>query len=295
MSVLITGSNGFLGRFICQYYDEIDVDYVTLSRKNANINVDLSKNVPDIPFVNMVIHSAGLAHFVPKSEDEIESFFSNNVKGTQNLLKSLESNLSLKSFIFISSVSVYGCNSGDSISESHPLNASDPYGKSKIEAELMIKKWCEDRSIICGILRLPLLVGENPIGNLGSMVSALNKRYYFNIGGGKAKKSMVLAKDVVKVFSKLSKQGGTFNLTDGLHPDFKELSETISKKKQLNLPLNLAKCIAKFGDILGDKFPLNTSRLNKITSNLIFNDDLAKINLNWNPESVVQYLKENKI
>jgi hypothetical protein len=41
-------------------------------------------------------------------------------------------------------------------------------------------------------LVLPLLVGENPRGNLGVMMRAIDKGYYFNIGGGKARKSMVL-------------------------------------------------------------------------------------------------------
>jgi nucleoside-diphosphate-sugar epimerase len=124
-------------------------------------------------------------------------FFNVNVIGTSNFLESLSVSIP-KQFVFISSVSVYGLIEGENIDESHPLLALDPYGKSKIEAEKLVKEWCKERNVICTILRLPLVVGVNPPGNLGTMLRAIKNGYYFNIAGGNANKSMVLASDISK-------------------------------------------------------------------------------------------------
>ena len=142
---------------------------------------DLSKNVPYFyDRFEIIIHCAGKAHLLPKTNQEIASFYSVNVLGTKNLLKGLTSKLP-KRFVFISSVSVYGLTQGENIPETHPLLAEDPYGKSKIEAEKIVENWCKENNVICTILRLPLLVGLNPPGNLGAMIRGIKKGYYFAI------------------------------------------------------------------------------------------------------------------
>ena len=200
-----------------------------------------------------------------------------------------------KSFIFISSVSVYGRETGNNIDEDAPLLAKDPYGLSKIQAENFVLGWCKQHNVVCTILRLPLLVGANPPGNLGAMINGIRNGYYFNIAGGKAKKSMVLADDVAKSIIKVAEIGGIYNLTDGYHPSFSEISNNFSfqlgKKKPNSLPMWLANLIAKFGDIIGNKAPLNTHKLKKITSDLTFDDSKARMAFGWNPSPVVDFFK----
>ncbi|OXA92195.1 NAD-dependent epimerase/dehydratase family protein [Flavobacterium hercynium] len=297
MNILLVGSNGFLGNIIKMELDK-DNDFTTLSRSGCNYNVSLENEVPNfIKSFDLVIHSAGKAHSVPKTEEDKKQFHDVNVTGTLNLLKGLEKSGLPKSFVFISSVSVYGREIGTSIDEDHPLQAKDPYGVSKIEAEKHVEEWCRSNNVVFTILRLPLLVGKDAPGNLGAMVKAINKGYYFNIGGGIAKKSMVLAKDVAVFISQVAPIGGVYNLTDGVHPNFKDLSFAISKsnKQQINLPFFVAKMFGKIGDILGDKAPINSKKVQKITSDLTFDDSKARKLLNWKPESVLSYLKNEKI
>lgn len=295
--VLLTGSNGFLGKYI---YDHLSKSYeiITLSRSGANIIADLSIEQPMFSSVDMVIHCAGKAHNVPKSEIEKQEFFQVNVTGTSNLLNSLKlCNKLPKSFLFISSVSVYGREIGTNINEDSPLLAKDPYGLSKIEAEKLIKSWCDDNNVICTILRLPLLVGKNPPGNLGAMVSAINKGYYFNIGGGKSKKSMILAEDIATLIPDAFSKGGIYNLSDGFNPDFKTLSSAISfslkKQKPLNIPFFIAKIFAILNDFVGSKIPLNSLKLKKITSDLTFDDSKARKVFFIKTHSVVDYIRKN--
>lgn len=291
--ILLTGSSGFLGTAILKKVNSADV--IKLGRQKAQIICNLSTSIPKLPKVELVIHAAGKAHSVPKTEEEKQEFFNVNVKGTENLLEGLEEAPSLpKAFIFISSVAVYGVENGANISEKHPLNASDPYGLSKIQAEKIVQNWCAENNVICGVLRLPLLVGANPPGNLGAMIKGIRKGYYFNIAGGKARKSMVLAEDVATILPKLAEIGGVYNLTDGYHPNFKELSKHIAsqlgKKYVSNMPKTIAMGLGKIGDLL-PKFPLNSKKLHKITADLTFNDDKARSVLGWSPRSVLEAFK----
>lgn len=294
MKILITGSSGFLGREIIFHNSTQTV--FSLNRNVGNYKFDLSKSIPDFgcDFFDIIIHNAGKAHSVPKNESDKKVFFDVNIQGTQNLLNGLNQSGKIpKSFIFISTVAVYGLEQGEDINENFPLLAKDPYGFSKIQAEQLVLDWCQKNNVICTILRLPLLVGKNPPGNLGAMIKSIQKGYYFNIAGGKAKKSMVLSDDVAKIILKASEIGGIYNLTDGNHPDFFELSNAIAtqnrKTKPFNIPFFIAKSIALFGDIVGDKFPLNSTKLKKITTDLTFDDSKARKVLGWNPNKVIDF------
>lgn len=288
MNILLTGSSGFFGNIIVQKFN--DQFLQTLNRNLGDYQCDLSISSPEFNVdFDLVIHNAGKAHSVPKSEAEINSFFKVNVEGTKNLLKSLEIKAP-KQFVFISSVAVYGKEIGSNIKEATSLNAIDPYGLSKIQAEKLVEEWCKKYNVICTILRLPLLVGQNPPGNLGSMVKAIKKGYYFNVGGGKAKKSMVLAEDVARFIPTIAPIGGIYNLTDGEHPSFENLSSVIARKRTMNLPLFVAFVIAKIGDLLGSRAPFNSIKIKKITSDLTFDDSKAR-KTGWNPHSVLEFLK----
>ena len=183
------------------------------------------------------------------------------------------------------------------IDEDAALNARDPYGLSKIEAEKIIINWCERNNVLCTILRLPLLVGENPPGNLGAMIKGIKKGYYMNIAGGLAKKSMVMADDVANAIIKASLVGGIYNLTDGYHPSFKELSnhiaQQLNKKAPFNIPNWTAKLLANVGDVLGNKAPFNSYKLSKIKADLTFDDSKARNAFGWNPQPVLQSFKVN--
>lgn len=288
---LLTGASGFLGESILKHSN---IDFIKLGRSNlSDIKCNLCNEIPKVYNIDLVVHAAGMAHSVPKSLIEKQAFFDTNVIGTTNLLKGLEKNQLPKRFVFISSVAVYGKYSGLGINEEEHLLAKDPYGLSKIKAEQIVINWCNKNNVICTVLRLPLLIGKNPPGNLGAMINGIQKGYYFNIAGGQARKSMVLAEDVAKIILKASEIGGVYNLTDGYHPSFYELSIAISKQCQnsriFNLPFFIAKCIALVGDAIGIMFPINSKKLQKITSDLTFDDSRARLFLGWNPSNVLDY------
>ena len=297
--ILLTGASGFLGEYLLKTLSRYS-QVKTLGRSSSNnIQIDLACDIPklDMSF-DWVVHNAGKAHVVPKNEVESQQFDNVNYKGTLNLLTALEQNLPQK-FIFISTVAVYGREVGEDIDENAPTNGKSPYAKSKIKAERAIRDWCSKNEVDCIILRLPIIVGKNPPGNLNSIINAIGAGKYFSIQGNHARKSMILAEDIANLIPNLKGKSGVYNLTDGIHPTFSQvelaIAMGINSRIRLKLPKSLVGFVAKVGDLLhyfNLPFPLNSDRLHKMTSTLTFSDNKARKELGWNSQPVLPFLEK---
>lgn len=300
--VVLTGGNGFLGKEILQCLSQ-EAEVLTISRNGASgIVCDLGTQVPDLRGrqIDYYIHCAGKAHMVPKTESEKQAFYEVNEIGTTHLLEGIDASGTLpKAFVFISTVAVYGQSAGENITETHPLQGTDPYSDSKIRAELLLQKWCTAKNIPLTILRLPLIAGHQPPGNLGSMLKAITKGYYIRMGNGMARKSMVVARDVAAFIPKIWHTGGIFNLTDGVDPSFKEIEDAISQRFGLRpvkaISYGNAKLLARIGDFLStitfNKFPFTSRTFEKVNQTLTFSDKKARA-AGWNPQSVIDFIKK---
>ncbi|HNP61555.1 MAG TPA: NAD-dependent epimerase/dehydratase family protein [Nitrospirales bacterium] len=295
--ILLTGASGFLGKQLVEKL-KADFELLTIGRSKGNdIAFDFSSGIyRGLGSLDCIIHAAGLAHKIPSSQSEQDEFFRVNLGITDNLLKSLLHERTLpKSFLFISSVSVYGLMRGENISEDHPLQANDPYGKSKVEAEYLLRQWCEVHGVALTILRLPLLAGAFPPGNLGAMINAMKNGRYFSIDGGKARKSIVMASDVAKIIPTAIDFPGVYHLTDGHHPSFFDLEGVISGQLGVSRPRNIpafaARCIGFCGKLVDiitpGRSPITPRKVEKIISTLTFNDQKARQVLGWNPSRVI--------
>lgn len=294
--LLFTGASGFLGYNICPILERLyDVHTIGLT-DNDDIRVNMAKEVPPInTHYDVVLHAAGKAHVVPKTEAEKQIFFDVNYQGTVNLCKALENVGTPKLLVFISTVAVYGCEFGELIDERHPLNGDSPYAKSKIMAEEYLTKWCLNHQVKLGILRPSLLAGKNPPGNLGAMVNGVKKGFYLNVAGGKVKKSVLMAEDIARLLPLLEDKGGIYNVCDTYQPTFEELSTSVAKQlgkhKPISIPYWMAWCMAKVGDLLGSKTPINSYKLEKMTKSLTFSNERARKELGWEPLDVLTNYK----
>jgi nucleoside-diphosphate-sugar epimerase len=294
MKILVTGSNGFIGKTFVHVLS-LHNDVSTLSRSNSDYNFDLSKQVPLFRTkFDLVIHAAGKAHSNPKTIQEKQSFIDNNVCATKNLLIGLEKSFLPKYILFISTVNVYGRTSGNLIDENTQPNPIDIYGITKLNCEKMIMDWSSTNKVLCTIFRLPLVVGLNPKGNLKSMIIAIQKGYFFNIDKGSARRSMVLITDLIKYIPLAIDIGGIYNLTDGKHPSYFEISNLVSRLSNARPPKNIPKIfallLARIGNLLGNKFPFNYSMYIKLISTLTFCDQKARNQFGWHPNSVLTNL-----
>lgn len=257
------------------------------------IKANLAKEVPVLDKrYDVVLHACGKAHVVPKTEVEKQAFFAVNFQGTVNLCSALEKVGVPKALVFISTVAVYGCEYGELITEEHPLNGDTPYAKSKIMAEQYLTEWCKEHDVVLGILRPSLLAGKNAPGNLGAMVNGVRKGFYLNIAGGKVKKSVLMAEDIARLLPLLEEKGGVYNVCDSYQPTFGELAASVAKqlgkRKPVSIPYWMAWCMAKVGDLLGNKAPINSYKLEKMTKSLTFSNEKARRELGWEPLDVLE-------
>lgn len=290
--LLFTGGTGFLGKNTRPILDKMyEVTTCGISTDDM-LKANLAKEIPILDqHYDVVLHACGKAHVIPKSEAEKQAFFDVNYNGTVNLCMALENVGVPKALIFISTVAVYGCEFGEQITEEHTLNGTTPYAKSKIMAEEYLTNWCKKHNVVLGILRPSLLAGKNAPGNLGDMVNGINKGLYMNIAGGKVVKSILMAEDIAILLPLVEKNGGIYNVSDTRQPSFGQISEVIAKqlgkRKPFNIPYWVAWCMAKVGDCLGSKAPINSYKLEKMTRSLTFSNDKARKELNWEPLDVL--------
>lgn len=294
--LLFTGGTGFLGKNIIPLLNQKYIVTTCGITPNNMININLAESIPELPeHYDIVLHAAGKAHSVPKTQAEKQLFYDVNYQGTINLCKALEKTGVPKALVFISTVAVYGCDFGEMITENHPLNGNTPYAKSKILAEKYLTDWCCKNNVTLGILRPSLLAGKNAPGNLGAMVDGIRRGFYMNINGGKVTKSILMAEDIARILPLIIEKGGIYNVCDTFQPSFGQLSESIAKqlgkRKPLNVPYWIAKCLAIIGDCIGEKAPVNSYKLKKMTKNLTFSNQKAREELSWEPLDVLTHYK----
>lgn len=296
MKLLFTGASGFLGQNIKPLLENIYVVKTVGLTEADNFYTDLSKEIPKLnENFDVVFHAAGKAHGIPNSVAEEKVFFDVNFQGTVNLCKALEQSVLPKAFIFVSTVAVYGLEFGNNISEDYPLTGETPYALSKIQAENYLIEWCNKNNVKLGIIRPSLIAGPNAPGNLGAMVNGIKTGKYLSIGGGTARKSVLMVQDIATLIPLLVEKGGIYNVCDDVQPSFRELETIIAKQLDKNqpkaIPYFIAKAMALVGDLLGSKAPINSLKLKKITESLTFSNTKAKTELGWQPLNVLENYK----
>ena len=290
--LLFTGGTGFLGRNIKPILDK-NYEVTTIGIMDVDmIKANFVSDIPQLPErYDIVLHAAGKAHMVPKTEAERQAFYDVNLKGTIHLCDALEQVGLPKTFIFISTLSVYGDVHGDMSTETTPLCGDSPYADSKIQAEQYLTKWCKKNNVVLTILRPALLAGKGAPGNLDAMINGIRTGAYLSIAGGKAKKSVLMVDDIAHLVPLVAEKGGTYNVCDDHHPSFGELEATIAKqlgkRKPINIPYWMAKCLALVGDVFSF-FPINSARLEKIVTSDTWSNEKAKRELGWQPMDVLE-------
>ena len=161
--VLITGANSYVGTNVEKWLmKEPDKFYVeTLDMKNPNWReFDFSK-------FDVVFHVAGIAHIKETKKNKDLYYKINRDLAFELGKKARESGVT--HFIFMSSMSVYGLETGV-ISQETILNPKSNYGKSKMQAEDLLIS-LNNESFKIAILRPPLIYGKGCRGNYRKVVN----------------------------------------------------------------------------------------------------------------------------
>lgn len=221
--LLITGSNGFVGSyFIKKYKEKYEIKTFSFLKDDMN-SLDCSD-------IDVVFHLSALVHQMGgASKEEYERV---NVTQTLQLAKKAKES-GIKHFVFMSTVAVYGIETGI-MSEKSNCNPINEYGKSKSRAEMELKK-LEDQNFIISIIRPPIVYGKNAPGNMKSLLKLINKISILPFGKIENKRSMVYIGNLCHLVYEIITQqkSGIFLASDDEPLSTTRLIELIAKNLNL--------------------------------------------------------------
>jgi nucleoside-diphosphate-sugar epimerase len=246
MNILITGATGFIGKHLTAALSKT-YSVRCLVRKTSDIkelrdlNVDLvygdllDKNslAPALDKIDLVYHLAGEVYSRKK-----EDYFRRNVLATQNLLETCNEK-GTKKIIFLSSVGVYKPATTKTLlteeSECEPITY---YGKTKLDAEALIKKY----GIPWVIVRAPVIYGPHQKSVLNRFfLDAINKRRVLIFGSGDNLRSLCFIDNLVEGLVLLANNPDVhekmYILSDSSSYTYNEMIPPVSKALQQQLKL----------------------------------------------------------
>lgn len=142
MSVLITGSKGFIGNHLTKYLTSKGFPYIELKSDITKFD-DLYHELKEYEFAS-VIHLAGISHVID-CENDLGKAFLVNTYGTQNLLEALFKSKKNVRFLFASTAHIYDTlninNSSWVFTESSASLPRSAYARSKFSSENLIEQY----------------------------------------------------------------------------------------------------------------------------------------------------------
>lgn len=189
MSILLTGGAGFIGSHTClellqEGYDIVVADNLSNSKPEALKRVQelsgkslrfyqadlLDREAMDRIFtahkIEAVIHFAGLKSVEQSVKHPLE-YYRTNITGTLILCELMQKH-NVKNMVFSSSATIYGNAKRVPIRENEPLQATNPYGRTKLIVEEILRDLsAADPEWSISLLRYFNPTGAHPSGRIG--------------------------------------------------------------------------------------------------------------------------------
>jgi UDP-arabinose 4-epimerase len=179
-SVFVTGGAGFIGSHTCKSLSTIGIEPVVFD----NLSTGHRESVRWGPLVEgdildtkrltdalrlyhplAVIHFAASA-YVGESVTDPSKYYRNNVAGSLSLIEACRA-AELSNIIFSSSCATYGAPEALPIDEGTPQQPINPYGRSKLICEQMLRDFADAYGFRFVSLRYFNACGADPDGELG--------------------------------------------------------------------------------------------------------------------------------
>ena len=171
INIVITGANSYIGIAVQSRLEEFPMDY----RVDTLDTIGDAWMDAEFQGVDVLFHVAGIVHQKERADME-DLYFRVNCELTERIaLKAKQSGV--RQFIFLSSMSVYGMESGI-IGPDTPAEPTSCYGKSKLEAEARLTAMADEPFRVAS-LRPPMVYGKGCKGNYPRLAKIARKSPFF--------------------------------------------------------------------------------------------------------------------
>lgn len=281
--ILITGAKGILGSALCLILSDF-YDVIAMDRKECDVSnkKETEKVISDLT-IDAVVHCAGYTE-VDEAESNMETVSLVNVQGTRNVLDSLKNKECL--FIYVSTDYVFDGRKKEAYTEEDAPNPLSVYGRSKLEGELLVKKF--KRHLI---LRTSWLFGPGGINFVTTILRLAKEKETINVVAdqvGSPTYTLDLSratKTLLDIYFTRGIDYGIYNVTNSGKCSWYEFAEYIGKAAELKV---------KFKPIPSVELGRKAKRpQNSLLSNEKFHSLSGFYLPSWQ-EAVDSYLKNDK-
>jgi nucleoside-diphosphate-sugar epimerase len=223
--LFITGGTGFIGSQLAQYARARGLRVTVASpinNPNEKLRSDMlaragitivDATLDDSPRLrealadhDAVIHLAAAQHEAEAAESH---FHKVNVEGTRNLL-TLAREAKVRRFVHGSTIGVYGAAGESVLDEASPLAPDNPYGRTKAEAETVVRALSE--GIEVAIVRISETYGPADM-RLLKLFRAIQRGRFITLGNGKNERQLIFVDDLCRALLAASYQPGAAGQT----------------------------------------------------------------------------------
>ena len=169
--ILITGANSYIGQsfeeYMLQYKDAYQVDTLDM--------IGDGWREAELSGYDVIFHVAGIVHQKETAENR-DLYYKVNRDLVGELAQKAKA-AGVTQFVFMSTMSVYGMESGVITPDTKPAPVSH-YGISKLEAEGLLNA-LQDENFTVSILRPPMVYGKGCPGNFQMLLTLVKKSPIF--------------------------------------------------------------------------------------------------------------------
>ena len=262
MRFAVTGGAGFIGsnivkQLLKQNHTPIVIDNLHRGKIERVSSPDIEFHKVDIRNFDQlkkilknsdgIFHQAALTD-VQESFTKQEEYNDVNVKGTENIFK-IAKKFSLK-VVYASSSSIYGNPEKIPIIENSKRDPINPYGKTKLDDELIAEKYSKDNVSIIG-LRYFNVYGKGQTGSYAGVITKFINKLKENknpviFGLGTQVRDFIFVEDVALANISAMKNNvnsGFFNVGTGITTSINQLAKIMIELSELKLEIQYEKAL----------------------------------------------------